>query len=148
MHGLLHNADDAVAHWAFQAFRLAPSKFDMAVGIVSPEGALAGAILFQAYNGHNVEVSYYGPHTMTPGIIRTITQIAIQHFGASRLTAVTSKRNKRFMRGLLKLGFVLEGHMHRYYGDRDCPRNTGVRLVMWRERLEQIARLTQEIKAA
>lgn len=142
MHGLLHNADDAVAHWAFQAFRLTPSKFDMAVGIVSPDGALAGAILFQAYNGSNVEVSYYGPHTMSPGIVRFIARIVIQHFDASRLTACTSKRNKRFIRALLKLGFVLEGHMRRYYGPRDCPRNTGVRLVMFRERLEQIARLT------
>ncbi len=143
MHGLLHGADEMVAKWAFEIHGLHPTAVDLAVGVVSPDHTLVGAILFQSFNGTNVEISYYGWRTLSPGIIRAIACIALEHFRAARVTVVTARRNKRLIRALVRLGFALEGHMHRYYGPNDTPRNTGVRLVMFRERIERIARLPQ-----
>lgn len=138
---LLIGSDDLVANWAFTTFNLFKTPVNRAIGIISPEGKLVGAILWQNFNGWNVELSYYGPRTWTLGILRTIMKITAVYFNASRLTAVTSKRNKVLMRGMMKLGWKLEGVQCCYYGARDIPSNTGVRFVMFRDRIDQIARL-------
>ncbi len=138
---LLIGEDAAVSEWAFKTFNLYKTPVNRAIGIISPNGKIIGAILWQNYNGSNVELSYYGPKTWTLGILRTIMKITAVYFNASRLTAVTSKRNKKLMRGMIKLGWKLEGVQRCYYGDRDITRNTGVRFVMFRDRINYIARL-------
>ena len=111
---------------------------DAAIGIVEPDGRLVGAGLYQNWNGSNLEGSYYGKKTLTPGIVRALIKGALA-FDPSRLTVVTSKKNRKLIRALQRIGFCLEGAQHRYYGKRDCPRNTGVRLVMFRETMDRIA---------
>lgn len=140
--GLLFECDEQVASYIFDLYKQPPMKFDKAIGLVSHEGKLLGGILFQCWNGHNVELSYYGDGTMTPGIIRCIARISLTTFNVSRVTVTTGKRNKRFIKSLQKIGFRLEGAQRCYYGARDCTRNTAVRFVMFRDRIEQIARLT------
>jgi RimJ/RimL family protein N-acetyltransferase len=124
---------------------MTPTPFNSAIGIVDPDGRLAGAALFQSFNGFNLEISYYGRKTFTAGILRALARAAA-NFNPSRLTATTSKKNRRFIRGLQKIGFRLEGAQRRYYGMRDCPRNTGVRLVMFREQLDQIAGIASSVQ--
>ncbi len=136
--GILIGEDARVAQWAFKTYNFIPSKFDQAVGIVDEFGKLKGAALFQAHNGYNAEISYYGKRTLTPGIVRSLARLAVG-LGLTRLTAVTCKKNKRFAHALEKLGFVRECTMRRYYGSEDNDRNAATRLVMYRERLDQIA---------
>jgi RimJ/RimL family protein N-acetyltransferase len=146
MHGLLIGEDEAVSAWAFSTFNIFKAPVNRSIGIVDDKGKLRGAILFQNFNGVNVEVSYYGPKTLTYGIVKCIARIAILEFNAGRLTAVTSKRNKSFMRGLLKIGFKYEGTQRCYYGHTDVNNNTGVRFVMFRSDLEKLAK-TKETHA-
>lgn len=141
LNGLLLGDDDKVANWAFSTFGFYPTRVDRALGIIDSNKALVGAILFQNYNGTNVELSYYGPHTLTPGIVKAIAKVAIVEFNAARVTVVTSKKNKRLMRVLQRFGFKLEGAQRRYYGHRDCARHVGVRFVMFREEIDKIARI-------
>ena len=138
MRGLLLGDDARVAAWAFRTYQFRPTPFDSAIGVVEPDGRLVGAGLFQNYNGANVEFSYYGRRTLTAGIIRALFRVAAA-FDPSRLTVVTAKKNRRLIRALQKIGFKLEGAQRRYYGTRDCARNTGVRLVMFREQIDAIA---------
>lgn len=138
MRGLLLGDDACVAAWAFRTHQFRPTPFDSAVGIVDPDGRLVGAGLFQNYNGSNVEFSYYGRRTLTWGIVRGLFKIAMA-FDPSRLTVVTAKKNRKLIRALQRIGFRLEGAQRRYYGMRDCARNTGVRLVMFREEMDKIA---------
>jgi len=149
MIGLLFNADDAVAAWLFESYGQKPMKYDRALGLVDTEGKVVGAVLYHHYNGANVELSYYGKGTMTLGIVRCLARFTLLEFDASRLTVVTSKRNRRFIKGFQKIGFRLEGVQRCYYGKRDCVRNTGVRFAMFRDRLEALAKLeSSEIKVA
>ena len=127
-----------MAAWAFRTHQFRPTSFDSAIGVVEPNGKLVGAGLFQNYNGANLEFSYYGRRTMTLGIVRALFRIAVA-FDPSRLTVVTAKKNRKLIRALQKIGFKLEGAQRRYYGQRDCARNTGVRLVMFREQMDSIA---------
>ena len=144
--GLLFHNDELVAQYLFAKYHLIPMKYDQAVGILV-EGDLSGAVLFHGWNGFNVELSYYGEWTMTPGIIRCLARILVSTFKVSRVTVTVSQRNRKFIRSLQKLGFALEGVQRRFYGSQDTRRTTGVRLVMFRERLEQLCQwpVAQEI---
>lgn len=124
-----------------------PLKFDRALGLMNKEGQLIGGVIFQNWNRSNVDVSYYGKNTLTPGILRCIGKYIISVFDPTRVTVITSKRNRRLMRGLQNLGFKLEGMQRCFYGRHDCPRNTAVRFVMFRERVNEIARLELPAKA-
>lgn len=111
------------------------------------DGKLVGAGLYQNFNGSNIEGSYYGRGTLTPGIVRGLVKGALA-FDPSRLTVVTAKKNRRLIRALQRIGFRLEGAQRCYYGMRDCARNTGVRLVMFREDMDKIAGTTKVAVAA
>jgi RimJ/RimL family protein N-acetyltransferase len=139
MYGLLIDHDQAVAKWAYSTFNIYEQPVNKSLGVVDSNGKLVGAILFQNFNGVNLELSYYGHRTLTLGITRVIARIALGHFNASRLTVVTSRRNKRLIRGLIKIGFRLEGTQRCFYGHEDNKKNTGVRLVAFREQLSRVA---------
>lgn len=137
--GLLIGKDELVAAWAFAKWGLHPTKVDRGFGVVTKDGIIRGAILLQNFNGTNIELSYYGPRTLSLGIVRSIARVIVAEFNAARVTVVTSKKNRRLMRSLQRWGFRLEGAQRRYYGHRDCARSTGVRFVMFREEIDKIA---------
>ncbi len=140
--GLLFDCDDHVAQTAFKTLGWTPFKYDRAIGLVVNSN-LQGAVIFHCFNGNNIDLSYYGKATLTAGVVRTIAKFILHTFNPSRLTVMTSKRNKRYIRSFQRLGFKLEGMQRCYYGHKDCNRNTAVRFVMFRERIEQIARNNQ-----
>ena len=140
--GLVVAEDLNVASWAFQKFNVFPMPVNKGIGVINTKtGEIVGAILFQNFNGYNLELSYYGQNTLTPGIVRTLARIAILEFNVSRVTVTVSKKKKRLIRSLHRFGYKLEGSQRRYYGARDCFRNTGIRFVLFREQIERLARL-------
>ncbi len=139
MHGLLVDNDQAIANWAYRTFNVYEQPVNKAFGIINSEGKLIGAVLFQNFNGVNVELSYYGPRTLSAGIVRIIARTALGYFNAARLTVVTSQKNKRLIRSLLKIGFRLEGVQRCFYGHDDNKKNTGVRLAAFHDALSRVA---------
>lgn len=144
-YGLVLDDDKRVAAWVFSNYKIFPMHTDRAIGIVK-EGSLVGGILLQNYNGLNIELSYYGPWTLSAGIVKVLARIGINEFNVSRATIITSKKNKRLMRSLQRFGWRLEGTQRCFYGRNDCSRNTGIRFVMFREYLNKIARLSDTKK--
>lgn len=137
--GLLFDYEEAVISYLLRKYGIKVRKFDAAIGLVNSHKILRGAVIFHFYNGFNVEMSYFGEGTMTAGIARCLARFAICTFDPSRVTVRTNKRNKRYIRAFQKFGFKLEGIEHRYYGKEDTLRNTAVRLVMFRDRINAIA---------
>jgi RimJ/RimL family protein N-acetyltransferase len=144
--GLLFDCDTEVAQWHAAQAGCHPGKYDKALGLVDSTGVLIGAIAFQYWNGANVELGYWGRGTLSLGIVRCLSRYAITTFDPARVTVVTSKRNRHLMRSLQKLGFRLEGISRCYYGKKDCNRNTGVRFVLFRNALERLAKMPQELQ--
>jgi hypothetical protein len=140
--GLLLNNDALVAEYLFQQ-HIVRMRYDAAIGILK-NGVLVGGVLLQHWNGFNVELSYYGRGTLSLGLTRTLARIILLSFNPSRVTVTVNRKNRMLLRGLRKLGCVLEGTQRRFYGDQDINRNIGVRFVMFRERLEALAQLGQQ----
>lgn len=112
---LAHGNDDLINSWTLANFGVRNFNSNMALGIVDgPQ--MVGSVFFHAHNGPDIELSYFGPQTLTRGLLRTICRIAIDHFGVSRITARTPKSNKQMTRGIHKIGFVHEGIRHDGYG--------------------------------
>lgn len=141
--GLLLAEDKAVAEWVFTKHNVFPMPVNRALGIVNvATKEMAGAVLLQNFNGVNLELSYYGKGTFTAGIVKSIARIIALEFNAARTTVTTSKKNKRLMRSIQRFGFRLEGNQRRYFGHRDCYRNTAIRFVMFRDQIDKLAGLT------
>ena len=119
MKQLLFGHDNEIAQWTANTFNMPTGHYEMVIGILD-DGLLKGSIMWHAYRGHDIEISYYGPQTMTLGIARTCAKIAMDHFGVSRVTARTARSNKTMTRGVKKIGFEYEGISHHGYGDQDA----------------------------
>lgn len=140
--GLLFDADVEVGEFIFKKYVQYRQGYNRALGIIK-DGKLVGGVLFQNWNGANVEASYYGHNTLTPGILKCLAEFIVKVFGVARVTVTTSKRHRRLIRALQNLGFLLEGGQKCFYGHEDTKRNTAIRLVMFRDRLDQIAGVSQ-----
>lgn len=146
MNGVLFGHDEAVAGWVFHTYKIRPMQCNMAIGLISPEGQLRGGVLFQNYNGCNVDFSYYGTNTMTLGIMRTMARVALHTFDPSRVTVNTSKKNRALIHFLGIMGCRFEGIARCFYGRDDSVRNTAMRFVMFRDRLERLAGLPRKVE--
>ena len=119
MKRLVMGHDEEIADWTFRTFKMLPTRYEMAVGIIEDD-KIIGSILWQAYRGSDIEISYYGPKTLSLGIARTCAKMAMDYWGVSRVTARTSRKNKMMTRGIKKIGFEYEGICHKGYGDEDA----------------------------
>ena len=146
MTGMLFDCDEEVANWLFKIYKWPAFKYDKAIGLLDAKGMLVGAVLYHSWNGNNIEVAYYGKNTMTLGVYRALARYVILQFDPSRVTAMTSKKNRQFIKGLMKTGFKFEGISRCYYGKQDCNRNTGVRLVIFRDSLERLAKFQSKVQ--
>lgn len=120
MKNLILGRDVEIAAWAFKTFGFHPTQYCMAVGIASPEEGLVAACMFHAHNGPDVELSYYGPNTLTLDLVKKIAKVAVEVLGVSRITARTSRSNKTMTRGIKKIGFEYEGIRKCGYGSQDA----------------------------
>ena len=135
MRRLLYGYDVQIAEWAFKAFNRVPTPFVMAIGITDGH-VIKGAVLLQEYNGNNVEVSWYGPFTMTRGFLREIATIALDKLKVQRMTVRIMRRNKMLNRSIRKLGFKYEGVMPGFYGP--SKGDAAVVFGLYREGLEKL----------
>lgn len=140
MRSLLLNLDGPVSQALFAKFGWPQFKYERAVGVMDPEKGLVGVALYQNWNGFNIEFSYYGVGTLTSGLIRGLAHYAITEFDCSRGTVLISKKRRRYLKTVLRLGFKYEGTQRCHYGLADNMRNTAVRLVIFRDQLEKLAR--------
>jgi len=116
---LATGGDELVLAWVWAHFGVVCTKVDMAIAVMDGRDMVAAAI-FQAHSGPDIELSYYGPKTMTLGTVKGLAKIAVDHFNVSRITVRTARNNRIITDGVEKLGFVFEGVRHHAYGDGDA----------------------------
>lgn len=117
---LVAGHDGVVAEWAQTKFTgLNFYAMHSAFGVEN-EGHLIGAAIFSDYYpGGNVELTYYGPGTLTRRLFGAIAYHAFITLGVSRVTARTRCRNKEVIGLLQRLGFKHEAVVKRYFGPRE-----------------------------
>ena len=127
---LIENCDDEVVSWASQHLKQTIFPPYRAFGIAE-NGEMIGAMVFNGWNGANMEITVYGPGAMTKSAISFAYDYIFNQAGAIRLTART-RRNNLLMRKLLpRLGFKYEGTMKKYFGPEKA--DDALLFVLWPE---------------
>jgi len=111
--------DQLIIDWTYHNFGVLCTKVDIALDVIEND-QIVGACFFQAHNGPDVELSYFGPNTLSLDLVKQIAKIAVDHLGVSRITIRTAKSNKSLTKNAHKLGFVYEGIRHHAYGNEDA----------------------------
>lgn len=113
---LLFGHDATVAAWCEGKMGRRMGPWFKAVGVIDREGKLIGAATFHDWNTHNIEVAFYGPGAISKGIFVGLARYCFENLKVTRITARTTRKNRRVNRGLPKLGFRLEGVSKHFYG--------------------------------
>lgn len=113
---LLFAEDELVASWAAQHLGVRFIPPFTCLGVVDDDGVLVGAIVFNGFNGFNIEATVYGPACAKRGILRAVLNYTFKQLGCLRLTCRTKLRNKHISRQLTRLGFKYEGTLKNYFG--------------------------------
>jgi RimJ/RimL family protein N-acetyltransferase len=113
---LIYGLSDAVAAWTGDklGYWIAPPLH--AIGIADADGMPIGGIVFNDWNGYNLEISIYGPGAMNRRTIAAAYTYAFTVAKATRLTGRVKRSNTALKAMLPRLGFELEGVLHHYYG--------------------------------
>ena len=112
--------DDLVAQWVSAKTGDVYSPPYACIGFTRDGQSLCAGVVFNNWNGSNVEISLASDAGITRDNIRAVYRYAFLQCGANRITAHT-KRSNRAMRALLpRLGFSKEpeGVLPRFYGPK------------------------------
>ncbi len=108
--------DAEVMRWAETKYAGGLPACVQAMGIIDEAGNIRGAATLHFHGGSNIELCYWGPHTLTRRIAGQIAQVCFYGLKVCRVTCRTPRDNKVVVRHLPKLGFRYEGIQRRYYG--------------------------------
>ena len=132
---LVFGQDDAVAKYVGDNIAVPMVPPYVAIGGTRDGQTLCIGVVFNQYNGSNIEISLYGPRGLTRGNIRGIYDYAFKQLGVNRVTANTRRSNKRMQRMLPKFGFKFEGISARYFGPTKA--DDAIRFVLFPEDAEK-----------
>ena len=117
---LVFGEDEMVARWAGERFGTVFSPPLRALG-VKEAGEIRGALVFNDFNGANIECSVVGDTACwTAPVVSAAFRYAFDQCQCVRLTLRTRRRNKLVRKLIPRLGFRFEGVARRYYGDDDA----------------------------
>lgn len=112
--------DDAVAAYVSAGLKVAPIHPPYtAFGIQNDDGELIGGILFNHYNGANIEATVYGRSIANRTVIRAMLHFVFVQCRCTRLTVKTRRSNRLVQELAPRLGFVSEYVQPRYFGPTD-----------------------------
>jgi RimJ/RimL family protein N-acetyltransferase len=110
-------ANEALGKWIMGKIGLVAVKPYRAVGLEDDTGRLVAGVVFNGYNGANVDISVYGPGHLQRRGLRAVFSFAFLQLKATRVTARTTVDNPLHRQDLLKrLGFKYECAAADYYG--------------------------------
>jgi RimJ/RimL family protein N-acetyltransferase len=108
--------DEAVGSFAARMLGVAIIPPFTSMGIVDEDERLVGAIIYNGFNGANIEITFYGPGTMHRRFIKAAFAYPFQQLNVIRLTARTKRSNKTMCKLLPRLGFTYEATLKNYFG--------------------------------
>jgi len=132
--------NDAFAKWVMDRLNRPAVRPYRTIAAVDEQGRIVGGVVFNGYNGANVDLTAYAPGLISARAMRIVFRYAFEKLKATRVTARTARGRQALLGGefvgkaLERMGFVREAVAVRYYGDgrandaivyrmlrRECP---------------------------
>lgn len=113
-------ANHAIGNWVATKLGTVLYPPFYAAGIARDDNdKLVGALVFNDFNGFQIELTAYGPGALSPSVLKQVSEYVFNQLGVERVSARTRKSNVRTRR-LLAKHFEFEGVLKRYYGKEDA----------------------------
>lgn len=128
---LVFGQDHAVAALVSEAMRVPIHAPYTALGVANAQGALVGGIVFNGFNGANIEASVYGADCARRGVIRAVMHYVFVQMKCTRLTIRTRRSNRLVLAQAPRLGFEEEAVLKRYFGPDE--QDDALVFVLWPE---------------
>lgn len=114
---IIAGQDEAVAMWAGANLGVQFQEPYTAYGFTDAAGNIDGAVIFNDYYpSGNVELTYFGPRSLSPRVVLFMARFCFEQLRVSRVTAKTKRSNALVRRLLPKFGFAFECTQKRYFG--------------------------------
>lgn len=112
---------EGIANFVAQKLKITFWPPYLALGFVADNHRPMCAVVFNEYNGSNIEMTIYADKGgITRGVIRYISQYVFNQLKCRRLTVRTKKRNKFVLKLAPRVGFTYEHVASRYFPDDDA----------------------------
>ena len=97
------------------------------IGFASSGRIVAGAV-YNNFRGHDIQLSFASedPRWATKGNIRAVFHYPFEQLGCVRVTAITSKANRRARRLIEGVGFKMEGVHPKAWDGRQTAISYGI----------------------
>jgi RimJ/RimL family protein N-acetyltransferase len=113
---LILGQDEAVGAFAAERLGVSITPPFTSMGIVDDADQLIGAIIYNDYNGANIEITVHAPGCLNRRIIRAMAAYPFEQLGVLRLTSRTKRSNRVMCKLFPRLGFVFEATLKHYFG--------------------------------
>jgi hypothetical protein len=111
-------ANDAIVKWVMGKLQAPAVKPYRGIGLADDLGRLVAGVVFNGYNGANVDITVYAPRHIGRRELRAVFAYAFRALRATRITARTTRKNVLHKGKILeRIGFRYEGKAASYYGD-------------------------------
>jgi RimJ/RimL family protein N-acetyltransferase len=111
-------ANDAIVKWVMGKLQAPAVKPYRGLGLEDDRGRLVAGVVFNGYNGANVDITVYGPGHIGRRELRAVFGYAFGPLQATRITARTRRKNALHSDKILeRLGFRYEAKAVAYYGE-------------------------------
>lgn len=129
---LVFGCDTLVEKYVSENIGMTISPPFTAIGATRDGKTLCGGVVFNHWNGSNIEFHLYGPGCMTRENLRGIFHYAFVQISANRVTASVKRSNESVRKLLPRLGFEFEGTSKKFYGP--TKQDDEIRFVLFPER--------------
>lgn len=89
-----------------------------AIGFLDKDNNIQGAAILEGYNGANVNLHIYGPRCVTKYNLKVVLNYVFNVLKCNRLTSITRRSNKKWLRVLPRLRFEYETTLIGYFGSQ------------------------------
>ena len=113
---LIFGCDEVVAAWVAERAGFIIYPPFVSIGATRDGQSLCAGVVFNGWNGSNIEITLASDRGMTRGAIRGVYAYVFDQIKAQRVTAHTRRSNKTMRKILPRLGFQFETVAKRFYG--------------------------------
>lgn len=142
---ILAGHDATVAKWVSEKLGCSFHNVVLAPGVIDDTGLLIGGAVLSDHSRFDVELTYYGPGTVSIRLARLLAKFVFEDLGCERCTMRVPRTNKAMLRGAPKIGFQHEGLARRLYGPG--KKNDAVLFGLLREDAGRLLRKPTHVNA-
>jgi len=144
---LLFGHDQVVAEWCERKCGVKFKTLWKSIGAIDEEGRLIGAAVLHDLTQYDVELSFYGPNTLTMDMCRAIAWHCFIQQGLERISIHVRRSNRRLLKALPAMGWRWEGVKHHLFGND--KKDDGILFGILRENaVRYLRKFSHEIKSS